>query len=111
MVPWNSPKIGATVTNDVSFSHLTSVDVLVGAISITERGTGVVFVNSHVHAIFIFLQHLWLIYGPIEVLYDRDENGTGAPAPRAPTPLQTSRPVVQVASPICFLFISLVKRV
>jgi len=83
------------------FCHLASVDVSVAAISVTKSSTGAIFVNSHVHAVFIFLQHLGLIWGPIEVLYDGDEVGTGAPTPLPPAPLKTARPVVQVASPVC----------
>jgi hypothetical protein len=86
----------------VIFSHLAGVDVLVQTVSITERGAGGVFVDSHVHTVFVFLQHLWLIWGPIEILDDGDEVGAGAPPPRPTTPLQTSRPVVQIASPVRF---------
>jgi hypothetical protein len=84
------------------FYNLTSVDVLVQTVSVTERDAGAIFVDSHVQAVFVFIPHFWLILGPSKVFHDRLEGGIGTPAPRPSTPLQTARPVVQVASPVRF---------
>jgi hypothetical protein len=84
------------------FYNLTSVDVFVHTVSVTERGAGVIFVDSHMQAVFVFIPHFWLILGPSKVFHDRPEGGIGTPAPRPSTPLQTARPVVPVASPVRF---------
>jgi hypothetical protein len=58
-----------------------------------------------VQTVFVFLQQFWLIISPREVFSDGNEAAARAPAPCSPTPLQTSRPVVQIASPVCFFLI------
>jgi hypothetical protein len=82
--------------------HLASVYVSVRAVSCTESCTGVIFVDPHVQTVCTFLEQIWFILCPREVFCDGKKYIAGAPAQASAALLKSSRPVVQVASPVGF---------
>jgi hypothetical protein len=80
--------------------HLASVHVSVGASSVTKGSARVIAMNSHVHAVFIWFHRFRLIRAPGEVFWNGRKGAVGAPTPQPSAPLQTTRPVVPVASPV-----------
>lgn len=66
---------------------LARIDIFVPAIPITKGGAWGVLENSHVQAVFFFIQHLRLTWCPCEVFRDGNKVGSSAPTPQTPTSL------------------------
>lgn len=87
----------------VANTRLTSKNVFVVAVSVTQNDATRILQNSHVHAVFCAFHMLRLIRCPIHAGRERLEGRPRTPAPHPFATLTASRPIVEITSPVAFL--------